>query len=165
MSMGKKRPKYKKFGPSLTKQTFKDSTDINKMLNKAQQTGSIAHLMKYPEPVYGEFNAEFDLLTARAQIDRANTIFADLPSEVRNEFGNDALAFVKFAGDPANNDKLRELIPAIAKPGSYFPNPVARGGVGAGAATAPAAPGEEVPVSPQPETSGGEGGGTPSPAG
>lgn len=123
------------WGPSRTKQSFKDSADINKMLKKAQTHGSIEHLKKYPEAVYGEFDGDFDLLTAQERIKRANEIFADAPSEVRREFGNNALAFVQWAGNPENNDKLRELLPALAKPGSYFPNPVQRGGAGAGAAT------------------------------
>lgn len=130
------------YGDGRTKQAFKDQCDINKMLAKAQQTGSMAHLVKYPEAVYGEFDGEFDLLTAQGQIAKANEIFNDLPSEIRKDFNNDPLAFVKFAGDPDNNDKLRDLLPAIAKPGSYFPNPVARGGQGAGAATAPVDGGE-----------------------
>lgn len=140
--------KPKEYTDGRTKQAFKDSTDINKMLKKAQQTGSIAHLMKYPEATYGEFDGDFDLLTAQGRIAKANQIFSDLPSEVRREFDHDALKFVKFAGDPANNDKLRELLPALAKPGTFFPNPVKRGGLGAGAATAP----PDVPESPQPVT-------------
>lgn len=135
------------YSDGRTKQAFTESCDINKMLKKAQQTGSISHLMKYPEPVYGEFDGEFDLLTAQARINKANEIFADLPSEIRSEFDNNPLKFVKFAGDPANNAKLRELLPAIAKPGSYFPNPVARGGQGAGAATAPVSTPLEAPPS------------------
>ena len=140
------RPKY---DDGRTKQAFKDQTDINKMLKKAQTTGSLAHLQKYPEAVYGEFNGEFDLLTAHGMIDKANVIFADAPSEVRAEFDNDPLKFVQFCGDPANNDKLRELLPKIAEPGNFFPNPVQRGGQGAGAATAPVdvEPGNPPPVS------------------
>lgn len=126
-------------------QSFKDQCDINKMLKKAQTAGSLSHLMKYPEATYGEFDGEFDLLTAKARIQRANDIFADLPSEMRAEFNNDALSFVRFAGDPANNDRLRELFPAIAAPGSYFPNPVKRGGTGAGAATPEVIPAGAVP--------------------
>lgn len=122
-----------------TKQSFKDQCDINKMLKKAQQQGSMSHLMKYPELVYGEFDGEMDLLTAHGRIAKANEIFADLPSEIRSEFNGDPLAFVTFAADPANNARLAEILPAIAEPGRYFPNPVQRGGTGAGAATAPAA--------------------------
>jgi hypothetical protein len=142
----------KVYDDGRTKQSFKDSTDINKMLNKAQQTGSLAHLNKYPEKVYGEFDGEFDLLTAQKRIERANEIFGDLPSEVRKEFNNNALDFVRFAGNPANNDKLRDLLPALAEPGKYFPNPVQRGGQGAGAATTPSEiVADGAPASPPPE--------------
>lgn len=127
----------KDWGPGMTKQAFKDQCDINKMLSKAQREGSLAHLQKYPAPVYGEFDGEFTLQDAVGQIDKANVIFDALPSEIRREFDNNAMSFVSFAADPANNGRLRELLPALAKPGNYFPNPVVRGGSGAGAATAP----------------------------
>lgn len=119
-----------------TKQAFKDATDINKILKKAQKTGSISHLAKYDQAVYGDFQG-YDLLEAHQMIDRANQIFGELPSEVRSEFGGDAIAFAQWASDPLNIDRLGELLPAIAEPGSYFPNPVKRGAKGAGAATAP----------------------------
>ncbi len=108
-----------------TKQAFKDSTDINKILKKAQKTGSLAHLVKYPEAVYGEFEG-YDLLEAYDKVKRAQGIFDDLPSEVRNEFGNDALKFAGYASDPLNVKRLGELLPAIAEPDRYFPNPVKR---------------------------------------
>jgi hypothetical protein len=53
-----------KYEDGLTKQAFKDSCDINKLLKKASKQGSLAHLIKHPEGVYGEFDGEFDLLTA-----------------------------------------------------------------------------------------------------
>ena len=113
--------KTKKYDDGRTKQSFKDSTDINKMLAKAQREGSIAHLNKYPSAVYGEFTG-VDLLGAFQQVERAQAIFADLPSEVRKEFAGDAFKFAAYASDPANIDRLEELIPAIAKPGRYFPD-------------------------------------------
>lgn len=125
----------------MTKQAFKDSADINKILRKASKAGGLAHVQKYDERVYGEFEG-YDLLEAHRLIDRANEIFNDLPSETRNEFGNDALRFAGWASDPTNRANIRELIPAINEPGNYFPNPVQRGGEGAGLATAPA----EAPV-------------------
>lgn len=126
-----------------TKQAFKDSTDINKIIKKAQKAGGLAHVQKYDEAAYGEF-AGYDLLEAYGKLNRAQAIFDDLPSEVRNEFGNDALKFAGFASDPNNINRLAELIPAIAEPGSYFPNPIKRGGGGAGAATAPQEPPSEI---------------------
>jgi hypothetical protein len=135
------------FGPrdysdGRTKQAFKDQCDINKILKKAQKSGTISHLLKYPEPVYGDFDG-VDLLEAHRLIDKAQTIFDDLPSEIRREFDGDALKFAGFASDPANRGKLAQLLPKIAEPGAYFPNPAQRGGVGAGAATAPV---EDAPV-------------------
>ena len=128
------------FGPGETKQSFKDSTDVNKILKKAQRAGGISHVLKYPEAEYGQFDGEMDLLTASTRIKRAQEIFDDLPSEVKQEFSHDALAFVDFANQPENVGRLAELIPAIAEPGRYFPNPVVRGGQGAGLATAPSEP-------------------------
>lgn len=129
-------PEYEE--PGRTKQSFKDECDVNLILKRAQRKGGLAHVEKYPQEVYGEFNQDMDLLTAHSRIAKANEIFNELPSEVRSEFGNDALAFVQFAGAPENQGKLEELIPAIAEPGRYFPNTYKRGGQGAGAATAPA---------------------------
>jgi hypothetical protein len=138
----------KKYDDGRTKQAFKDSTDVNKLLNKAMRSGSISHLIKYPEATYGEFDGEFDLLTAHSKLKRAEEIFNELPSEVRNEFSNDSIGFVKWAAKPENNAKLAELIPRIAEPGAYFPNPVKRGGTGAGAATAPPEPVADPPSEP-----------------
>lgn len=146
---GGERPK-KTFLDGRTKQSFRDSTDVNKILKKAQRAGGLAHVQKYDKAVYGEF-ADIDLLSAWQKIQRAEAIFADLPSEVRNEFDNDALRFAGFASDPANINRLEELIPAIAEPGTYFPNPAQRGGQGAGAATAPDSAPAESSSAPSPE--------------
>lgn len=138
----------KKYADGRTKQAFKDQCDVNKILKKAQVAGGLSHVQKYSEAVYGDFDGEFTLLDAQERIAKAGRIFADLPSEVRKEFGHNPLAFVSFAADPKNNDKLRELLPKIAEPGSYFPNPVKKGAKGAAAATAPEEPGEKPPEKP-----------------
>lgn len=145
--------KKKVYNDGRTKQAFKDQCDINKILKKAQRTGSLSHALKYPEAVYGEFSG-VDLLGAYGQIERANEIFADLPSEVRNEFDNNALAFVDFASKPENIGRLAELLPAIAEPGAYFPNPVQRGGAGAAAATSPPVAPPETPPAADGQTPG-----------
>ena len=135
MSMlGTSNPKYE---DGRTKQAFADSCDINKILKKAQKTGSIAHVQKYPAAVYADFHG-YDLLEAYEMANRAKEIFADLPSEIRREFNGDAFSFAAFASDPTNAVRLSELLPAIAEPGRYFPNPVKRAGEGAGEATPPA---------------------------
>lgn len=134
-----------------TKQSFKDECDVNKILARAAQKGGLSHVQKYPEAVYGSFNQEVDLLTARNLIGRADEIFQALPSEVRREFQNDALEFVKYAGSLSPGE-LALKIPELAKPGNFFPNPAQRGGKGAGLATAPSEP-PQAPASSSPAAS------------
>lgn len=112
----------KDYGPGRTKQSFKDSTDINKILAKAQLTGSLSHYEKH-----GAFYADFsemptDPFEARALLERGTAIFNEAPSEIRREFRNDPIAFFNFCNDPANSGRLRELLPAIAERGKYFPD-------------------------------------------
>lgn len=113
------------YGKGLTKQSFKNSCDINQIIKRAQKQGTLSHLQKYPSMVYGEFEG-IDLLEAHRRVTRAKEIFRDLPSEVKNEFNQDPFAFAGFCANPANNSRLAELLPAIARPGEFYPNPVRR---------------------------------------
>lgn len=103
------------YSDGRTKQSFKDSCDINKILAKAQVAGSLSHFQKHGA-FYGDF-ADFDFLDAQVRLARGKEIFAELPSEVRREFDQDPAKFFAFANDPANAGKLVDLIPGIAKPG------------------------------------------------
>ena len=108
-----------KYDDGLTKQSFKDSTDINKILHKAQRTGTISHINRYGA-MYGDFEA-FDFLEAQNQLAKAREIFDALPSELRAEFDQDPSQFFAYANDPANASRLEEVLPEIAEPGRYFP--------------------------------------------
>lgn len=107
-----------------TKQSFADSCDVNKILKKAQQTGVISHYEMHKRQ-YGDFES-FDFLEASLKITKGREIFEALPSEVRNEFGNSPAAFFSYVNDPENKLNLDKLLPAIAEPGAFFPNPVKR---------------------------------------
>lgn len=130
-----------------TKQSFKDSTDINKIIKKAQVAGGLAHALKYPAPIYGEFTG-IDLLGAYQQIGRAQTIFDDLPAEIRSEFKQDAFKFAAFASDPANNERLQELLPAIGQPGEYVFVKASDEPIASIVAPVPPAPLEDPPAPP-----------------
>ena len=144
-----------KFGKSMTKQTFKDSTDINKILQRAQKTGTISHLAKHGA-AYGDYSDAPDLLTAMNRITKGREIFEDLPSEIRSEFSNDMFQFFEFVNDPQNSDKLATVLPGLAEPGRQFPNVQAvasSGQAAAAAASEPVAsetvqPSEGVPEAP-----------------
>ncbi len=73
------------YSDGLTKQSFKDECDINRILARAQQTGVISHMAKH-QPEYANFD-DFDFLEAQLTLARGKEIFAELPSEVRREVG------------------------------------------------------------------------------
>lgn len=104
-----------KFDDGRTKQAFKDDADINKILYRAQKQGTLSHLQKY-ETSYGDF-ADFDFETAQDRLLAGRAVFSDLPSEIRAEFNNNPAKFFEFVNDPANADRLPEVLPDLAKPG------------------------------------------------
>ena len=109
----------KDYSDGRTKQSFKDSTDINKLLVKAARGDSISHLAKH-QAMYGDFTDIDDLLTAHARLERGKRIFDELPGEVKREFGQSAAAFFNYVNDPANVDKLAELLPGLAERGNQL---------------------------------------------
>lgn len=109
------------FKDGRTKQAFKDDCDVNKILKRAAKAGGLSHVQKHGA-FYGDFaNAPQDLFEAREMLERGGQIFSELPAEIRSEFGNDPLNFFEFANDPANADRLTEVLPAIAEPGWQLP--------------------------------------------
>jgi len=92
--------------PSKTKQEFKDDCDINRILAKYQRTGALSHYAKYAA-TYGDFSS-CDYQTAQNTILRAEKMFAELPSSIRNLVATPN-GFLDFVQNPANAEKMREL--------------------------------------------------------
>ena len=153
MVQGKKPLDY---SDGMTKQSFKDETDINKIVRKAQKAGTVSHLQKHGA-FYGDFGDMPDLLDAYGRYQRGVDIFSELPSEVRKEFDQDMGAFFNYVNDPANKDRLPELLPGLAEPGRQLPA-VRRSAATqedptkATAEDPPAAQGGDAPASPPPAT-------------
>lgn len=95
---------------SLTKQEFVKECDINNII-KAFQPGTMQALLQQyamqgrfedlPEPI--DFQAALDI---QMQAERA---FMDLPSKVRERFGQDPARFLDFMHDPANQAEAESL--------------------------------------------------------
>lgn len=112
------RPVYEE--PGRTKQAFKDDCDINKILYKFEQTGTVSHLQRF-EGHYGEF-ATYDLLEAERRLARGRAIFNDLPAELRREFHESPAEFFKFVNAPENVGRLHEVFPELAQKGRQLPD-------------------------------------------
>ena len=105
-----------------TKQAFKDTTDINKLLAKAQKGEAISHLAKHGA-MYGDFTDIDDLLTAQTRLKKGEEIFNKLPGEVRREFNQSPAEFFNFVNDPKNVDDLENLLPSLAQRGDQRVHP------------------------------------------
>ena len=110
----------KDYSDGRTKQSFKDQTDVNKIIARHARSGTLSHLEQWGGQ-YGDLSG-FDFQTAQNQIAKANSMFEQLPAEVRREFSNSPERFFEFVNDPENSDKLAEKLPELAKPGTQLPN-------------------------------------------
>ena len=99
-----------------TKQSFKDETDVNNIIAKHARMGTLSHLEQFGGQ-YGDFG-DFDFQEAQNQIARANSMFEELPSAVRNQFANSPEKFLEYVNDPDNKDDLRDKLPELAAPRS-----------------------------------------------
>ncbi len=93
--------------PSLCEQHHADSCDINKIMGRYRKTGVVDHLNKHG-PMYGEIPS-LDLQEATEVVIKANEMFDDLPSHIRNKFDNKPGDFLDFVQNPANLEEMREL--------------------------------------------------------
>ena len=118
----KKRIQIKKFSPSMTKQNLVDDADINKLIRKHGYNQVVTNMQKL-EVIYGEMNSTSLKEALQMQID-AKEAFMEVPSEIRNRFGNDAGAFIDYATNPDNLQEMRELGLAPPPPPKPEPTPV-----------------------------------------
>ncbi|AXL15449.1 internal scaffolding protein [Microviridae sp.] len=138
MSMlGTKQPESYEDG--RTKQSFKDETDVNLIIQKHTRMGTLSHLEQWGGQ-YGDLS-DFDFQEAQNQLAKANSMFEQLPSSVRNKFSNDPERFFEFVNAEENRDRLAEELPELAKPGTR-PLPTAKDVIDP--ETAPEEPPEET---------------------
>ncbi len=109
--------KYTQHGRA--KQSFKNSCDINKLLEKGAKQGGLSHLERHGAR-YGDF-ASIDWENLPLQLAEGQQVFNELPAELKREFDQNPADFYNYVTDPENEDRLQELLPAIAERGNFFP--------------------------------------------
>lgn len=94
------------FGPSATKQEFKDECDLNTLMSRYRDVG----LLPAGRTVqYGDFTGVDDYQQAQNIILAARDQFNSLPSAQRERFRNDPVEFLKFVSEKGNIAGMREL--------------------------------------------------------
>ena len=94
---------------SLTKQSFKDECDINNLVSRWQQSGSVGSSFNSNSGMFADVSEVPDYHTALNIVLSAQKAFSDLPSPVRDRFKNDPGEFLSFFSDPANHDEAVSL--------------------------------------------------------
>ena len=90
--------------PSLTQQHFKEECDVNRIMQRYQETGSWGEQTNV-RPQFGDFSAEFDFRQAQETVIAAAEAFAALPSKVRKRFRNDPAELLEFLADESNREE------------------------------------------------------------
>lgn len=126
--------------PSLTKQSFRDECDINVIMGRYLRTGVLDFVSKH-QPQYMDTTG-MDFQRAMLVVAESQTMFNDLPSNIRTQFENNPAKFLDFCHDPKN-------LPEMAKMGLLRPDAAERLLTPQPApANAPAAP-TAAPATPQ----------------
>lgn len=96
---------------SLTQQQFKDECDINHIMQRYRETGFLTDPLKpgTARPQFGDFSTAADFMEAQNIIVRARENFEALPSQVRDEFGNDPVRMLAFLENESNYERAVEL--------------------------------------------------------
>lgn len=90
-----------------TKQEFRDECDINVLMKRYQETGSLEHVQRR-EALYADVSST-DFQTAMDILADANTAFNELPSHIRDRFNNDPKQMLAFVEDDANLEEAAQL--------------------------------------------------------
>lgn len=93
---------------SMTKQSFKDECDVNKIMARYTKTHDISLLMQR-NPRFGDFSDVPSYQEALHRVIFAQEQFEALNAVTRARFNNDPAQFLAFASDPENNAEMVKL--------------------------------------------------------
>lgn len=107
-----------------TDQSYREESDINTIMARYQSTGELPQLNN----MEGQFLdvSEMDFQEHMNFIIQAEDMFMQLPSAVRDRFGNDPGAFLGFCSDETNRTELAKmgLLTPEATEAILYPKPV-----------------------------------------
>lgn len=93
---------------TLTKQSFKDETDINNIVKQFNKTGLLPDMIKQ-NPKYGDFSDSSTYQESLNLVLFAQEQFNGLSSHIRERFNNDPAKFLEFASSEKNVEEMVKL--------------------------------------------------------
>lgn len=91
----------------LAQQEFKDESDINTIMARYMKTGQLDYVNKH-QPQYAEVDA-IDFQEAMETVAKGKSMFAALPSDVREKFHNSPAEFLEFINDEKNAEQAARM--------------------------------------------------------
>ena len=91
--------------PTMTKQALKDDADVNKIIKKYNRVDLMKQAYEL-EAIYGEIDSQ-DLQEAMNKVIAAEQAFEQVPSEIREQFGNDPGRWIDYATNKENLEQMR----------------------------------------------------------
>jgi phage internal scaffolding protein len=100
---------YKKIyhDPTMAKQSFKESCDVNHILKKYQKTG-VLPIMKN-QKLYEDFADAPTYHESMNIIAKSTEQFEGLDADLRDRFNNDPYKFLEFVNNEDNSDEMIKL--------------------------------------------------------
>lgn len=96
-------------GESLTDQQYKDECDVNNIIKKYLQTGSVTHVRNAQQGVYADLTELPSYHEAMGVVAKANEAFQEIPAAIRNRFNHNPQELIDFLADKKNNDEAIKL--------------------------------------------------------
>ena len=90
-----------------THQSFKDECDINNVIKRYKLTGTVPQHQTPPD--YSDYSNLGDYQDALNLVATANSMFEDLPFEIRKKFNHDPNELITFVSDPTNQEQAIKL--------------------------------------------------------
>jgi len=132
-------------GKILTKQSFKQESDINFIVARYQRTGMLVDpgMVGRREAIFADFSEVGDFQSAQERIVKGREAFDSLSAEVRSRFQNEPGKLLDFMANEANKKEAQDL-GIIPKDDPVPGDPV----VDSGTVAAPVAPVVDSVVAP-----------------
>lgn len=117
------RVRHKSGGRTLVKASEAHHTDINKLMERYNRTGTVPQ--RGENYTYGDYSTRMDFHEALSRVRQAEKEFMHLPAHIRKFCDNDPGRFVDLVHDADGRSQLEKLgmLDDFAPPGAPEPTP------------------------------------------
>jgi len=114
--------------PSLTKQSFRDECDVNRIMQRYAATGVLEHVRE-AAPQFVDVADAGSFQEAMTTVSEAESLFSQLPAATRAAFKNDCVTFLDaFSSDSGRELLLEHGLLEAPEPARSVPGPESAGG-------------------------------------